>query len=68
MQWSGLAGGAACAIPSLAGMNYQLLSSTNLVNWQAVGAQIAGDGTTLSWNLSTLGLAGFYRIQVSETQ
>ncbi|MGD0411650.1 MAG: hypothetical protein ABSC18_08075 [Verrucomicrobiota bacterium] len=56
-----------CAIPSLAGMNYQLLESTDLVNWQAAGTALAGDGTTLVWNLSISGTAGFYRIQVSET-
>jgi hypothetical protein len=66
MQFSGSVGGAACAIPSLVGMTYQLQVSTNLVNWQVVGTALAGDGTTLDWNLSTLGLAGFYRIQVSE--
>jgi hypothetical protein len=60
-------GGMVCAIPSLAGMNYQLLWSTNLVNWQAAGTALSGDGTTLAWNLSTLGTASFYRIQVSET-
>jgi hypothetical protein len=67
MQFSATSGGAMCMITSLAGMNYQLLESTNLVNWQAVGAALSGSGATLNWNLSTSGTAGFYRIQASET-
>ena len=67
IQFSAAGGGAVCAMPSLAGMNYQLLVSTNLVNWQASGLALPGTGTTLDWNLSTLGSAGFYRVQVSET-
>ena len=66
MQFTMTGASAACAMSSLAGMNYQLLSSTNLVNWQAVGAALSGNGTTLTWNLSTLGASGFYRMQVSE--
>jgi hypothetical protein len=65
---SSLTGGSmACAIPSLAGMNYQMLWSPDLANWQVVGTAISGDGTTLTWNLSPSGTAGFYKIQVTET-
>ena len=67
MQLSGTLGSPVCAMPSLAGMNYQLLGSTNLVNWQAIGTALPGNGTTLDWNLPTLGTSGFYRMQVSET-
>jgi hypothetical protein len=67
IQSSRTSGGMACAIPSLAGMNYQLLWSADLVNWQAVGAALCGDGTTETWNLSPSGTAGFYKLQVTET-
>jgi hypothetical protein len=67
MQLSGTVGSPVCAMPSLAGMNYQLLWSTNLVNWQAFGTALPGNGTTLNWNLSTSGASEFYRMQVSET-
>jgi hypothetical protein len=67
IQSSRTSGGMACAIPSLAGMNYQLLWSADLANWQAVGTALSGDGTTLNWNLSPSGTTGFYKIQVSET-
>lgn len=59
--------GMVCAIPSLAGMNYQLLWSADLVNWQAVGTALSGDGTIMTWNLSPRGTVGFYWIQVTET-
>jgi hypothetical protein len=65
---SSLTGGSmACAIPSLAGMNYQLLWSADLVNWQPVGTALCGDGTTMTWNLLPSGTSGFYKIQVTET-
>ena len=67
MQLSGTLGHTVGGMPSLAGMNYQLLWSTNLVNWQAAGPALPGNGTTLNWNLSTSGPAGFYRMQISET-
>jgi hypothetical protein len=67
MQLNGTLGSPVCAMPSLAGMCYQLLWSTNLVNWQAFGAALPGNGATLTWNLPTSGASEFYRMQVSET-
>jgi hypothetical protein len=67
IQSSRTAGGMVCAIPSLAGMNYQLVWSADLVNWQVVGMPLSGNGATLTWNLSPSGTAGFYKIQVTET-
>ena len=54
------------AITSLTGMDYQLLRSTDLINWQSLGTVIHGDGTTLNWTIPTANPPNaFYRIQIS---
>jgi hypothetical protein len=54
------------AIPSLIGMDYQILWSTDLINWQSLGPVIPGDGTTLNWTIPTANPpADFFRIQIS---
>jgi hypothetical protein len=54
------------AIPSLTGMDYQVLWSTDLINWQSLGPVTPGDGTTLNWTIPTANPpAAFFRIQVS---
>jgi hypothetical protein len=53
-------------ITSLTGMDYQLLRSTDLINWQSLGTVIHGDGTTLNWTMPTANPPNaFYRIQIS---
>jgi hypothetical protein len=55
------------SIPSLTGMDYQLLQSTDLKNWQSLGPVTVGDGTTLTWTIPTANppAACFY-LQISE--
>ena len=61
-----LAEAALCAIMKVLVERDQMRSIALDVNWQAAGLAVSGDGTTLSWTLSTTGTVGYYRIQVSE--
>jgi hypothetical protein len=55
------------AIPSLTGMDYQVLWSTDLINWRSLGPVTPGDGTTLNWTVSTASPpAAYFRIQISD--
>jgi hypothetical protein len=55
------------AIPSLTGMVYQVLWSTDLINWQSLGTATPGDGTTLNWTIPTASPpAAYFRIQISD--
>jgi hypothetical protein len=54
------------AMPSLAGMDYEVLWSTDLINWQSLGTATPGDGTTLNWTIPTASPpAAYFRIQIS---
>jgi hypothetical protein len=53
-------------MPSLAGMDYEVLWSTDLINWQSLGTATPGDGTTLNWTIPTASPpAAYFRIQIS---
>jgi hypothetical protein len=55
------------AMPSLTGMDYQVLWSTDLINWQSLGPVTPGDGTTLNWTIPMASPpAAFFRIQISD--
>lgn len=52
-------------VPSRPGFHYQLRSSTDFVNWQAVGDAVVGTGEKLDWTLTDGGTKGtYFRIQI----
>jgi hypothetical protein len=55
------------SIPSLAGLNYQMLRSTDLSDWESFGPVITGSDSILNWSLSTLDLSrAYFRIQITD--
>jgi hypothetical protein len=55
------------SIQSSAGFNYQLLSSSDLMNWQAVSPVTPGDDSVLVWSVSTTDAThAFFRIQITD--
>jgi hypothetical protein len=55
------------SIQSAAGFNYQLVSSGDLVNWQAVSPVTPGDDSVLVWSVSTTNAPqAFFRIQITD--
>ena len=47
---------------SIAGMEYQIQSSTNLIDWVNVGSPISGTGESLTWANALTNSHSFYRV------
>lgn len=60
------AGQAALQWPGVAGKRYEILSSTDLVNWDALANNIPGSGGTNSRALGNMGPKAYFKIQPSE--
>lgn len=55
-------------LPSLAGLDYQLLRSTDLVNWENLGPVLSGDDLELGWSVSTTDAQpAFFRLQITDS-
>jgi hypothetical protein len=55
------------SIPSLSGLNYQMLRSTDLINWESFGPVITGNDSLLNWSMSTTDISqAYFRIQITD--
>jgi hypothetical protein len=55
------------SIPSLTGLNYQILRSIDLINWESLGPVITGNDSPLNWSVPTDDLPQAYlRIQITD--
>jgi hypothetical protein len=56
------------SVRSLAGLDYQLLRSTDLANWENFGPVLSGDDLDIDWSISlTDSQRAFFRLQIADS-
>jgi hypothetical protein len=55
------------SMESIAGLNYQVLRSTDLITWESLGPVVTGNDSPLNWSVSTAELPqAYFRIQITD--